>query len=216
MRSAEVEGVTTEVSGLRDRVERIDRELETTIDQAISKKVMGGRSNVPQGMRSRIRNLPLAGPSRGNTSFADSGLVSSYWQARKSLRLWLVRGDLLASAEAFLEDKLKMGPGFCSVCDGDVIPAGPGRGGKTRYEVCVRFADVETRDTVRSAAHNLAGMSDTGMRLEIPEHLRQSLRALEKVSFNLKKKNPSMKWNVKFDDGVMDLVLDVKLDDDAP
>ena len=70
--SAEVEGVTTEVSSLRDRVEKIDRELEMKIDQAISKKAMG--SYVPQGMRGRMRNLPQPGPSRGNDSFADSGL----------------------------------------------------------------------------------------------------------------------------------------------
>ena len=55
-----------------------------------------------------------------------------------------------------------------------------------------------------------------GMRLEIPEHLRPSLRNLESLSFDLKKTVPEMKRNIKFDDAVMDLVLDVKLGEDKP
>ena len=58
--------------------------------------------------------------------------------------------------------------------------------------MAVTFADVETRDTMRSAARNLAGKPTMGMRLEIPEHLRPSLRNLEGVSYDLKKKNPQM------------------------
>ena len=80
----------------------------------------------------------------------------------------------------------------------------------------VTFPDIDTRDTVRSSAAALAAHKDSGMRLEIPEHLRPSLRALEKLSFDLKKKNPGMKRNIKFDDAEMDLVLDVKLGQDLP
>ena len=92
----------------------------------------------------------------------------------------------------------------------------PGRGNKTKNEVVICFPDVETRDTVRAAAAGLAGHMYSGMRFEIPEHLRPSLRALEKVSFDLRKKNPGMRRNIKFDDAVMDLVLDVKLEEAAP
>ena len=35
------------------------------------------------------------------------------------------------------------------------------------------------------------------------------------MSFNLKKKNPDMKRNIKFDDELMDLVLDVKFNEHA-
>ena len=116
----------------------------------------------------------------------------------------------------FIENELCLGPDFCVLEPGDVIRVRPNRGGKARGEVAVTFPDIETRDLVRSSAKNLAGKSSMGMRLEIPEHLRPSLRNLESVSFDLKKTVPEMKRNIKFDDAVMDLVLDVKLGDDRP
>ena len=61
---------------------------------------------------------------------------------------------------------------------------------------------------VRGAARELAGNPDAGMRLEVPNFLQASLKALEAVSFNLKKKHPEIKRNIKFNDGDMDLVLD--------
>ena len=82
-------------------------------------------------------------------------------------------------------------------------------------EVIVLFPDVDTRDIVRRAASNLAGMPNAGIRLEVPEFLRPSLRALESTSFLLKKKFPTLKRHVKFDDEVLDLVMDLKMTPDA-
>ena len=78
----------------------------------------------------------------------------------------------------------------------------------------MRFPDVGTRDMVRSSAFNLAD-KNAGIRLEIPDTLRPSLRALESLAYNLRKANPEMKRNVKFDDEFMDLVMDVKLNENA-
>ena len=78
----------------------------------------------------------------------------------------------------------------------------------------VRFPDVAMRDAVRSAAFNLAGKK-AGIRLEIPDALRPSLKALESTAYHLKQSNPGMKRNVKFDDEVQNLVMDVKLDEDG-
>ena len=36
------------------------------------------------------------------------------------------------------------------------------------------------------------------------------------MSYLLKQSNPTLKRNIKFDDEVMDLVMDVKLNEDAP
>ena len=74
------------------------------------------------------------------------------------------------------------------------------------------FPDLDIRDAVRAAAYNLAGASNAGIRLEIPESLRQSLRALESIAYLLKQKHPGLKRNVKFDDSTMNLVMDFKLD----
>ena len=75
-------------------------------------------------------------------------------------------------------------------------------------EIIAVFATVEVRDAIRRAAKELAGNKDAGIRLEIPYSLQSSLKALEFVSFHLKKKNPEIRRNIKFDDQLMDLVLD--------
>ena len=52
----------------------------------------------------------------------------------------------------------------------------------------------------------MAGTPDAGIRLEVPQHLQSSLKALEAVSYALKQKNLNMRRNVWFDDSVLDLV----------
>ena len=47
-----------------------------------------------------------------------------------------------------------------------------------------------------------------GIRLEIPYSMQSKLKALESVSYNLKKKFPEIRRNIKYDDDTMDLVLD--------
>ena len=82
----------------------------------------------------------------------------------------------------------------------------------------VTFGTVEIRDIVRRAAKELGGDPGAGVRLEIPQFLQSSLKALESVSFALKKKHPNTRRNIKFDDERMDLVLDFCLEpseDDA-
>ena len=82
--------------------------------------------------------------------------------------------------------------------------------GKHANEVIITFPEVETRDAVRAATPRLAGKTNMGMRLEIPESLRPSLRALESMSYFLKQTNRSLKRNIKYDNEVMDLIMDVK------
>ena len=47
-------------------------------------------------------------------------------------------------------------------------------------------------------------------------HISSNLKALEAVSYNLKQKNKEVKRSIKFDDHVMDLVLDFNIDPSAP
>ena len=87
-----------------------------------------------------------------------------------------------------------------------------GPGSKINGEVSVLFATVEVRDAVRRAAKELAGDPGAGIRLEIPQNLQPSLKALEAISYSLKQKNGKVKRNIKFDDADMDLVLDFNID----
>ena len=62
----------------------------------------------------------------------------------------------------------------------------------------------------------MAGTPDAGIRLEVPQHLQSSLKALEAVSYALKQKHPNMRRNVRFDDSMLDLVLDFCVDPTDP
>ena len=222
--------VTAEVKDLKDRVVSNERNLDAKIDQALERKakqsgILGAgpfrydMSRLTTKDRRRIREGPsvsAAGPVESSRESMKEAQEAQYWIARRSLRLWPIVGpDLYDATVDFLRDKLKQDPRTIGSRDElHVRPAGTIGRAKSKDEVIIRFPDATTRDAVRSAAFNLAG-SSAGMRLEIPDNLRPSLRALESVSYNLKKAHPGLKRNVKFDDEVMDLVLDIKLDDSS-
>ena len=109
----------------------------------------------------------------------------------------------------FLQDRLRLSSATLAKM-GDIsikkVFAAPSA--KIQDEVIALFESQEICDTVRRVAKELAGEKDAGIRLEIPRYLQSSLKSLEAVSFALKKKNPEMKRNIKFDDDYMDLVLD--------
>ena len=85
-------------------------------------------------------------------------------------------------------------------------------GSKICDEIIAVFATLEIRDSVKRAAKEFAGEAGLGICLEIPNSLQNSLKALELVSFNLKKKHQKIKRSIKFDDANMDLVLDFNTD----
>ena len=144
-----------------------------------------------------------------------------YWISRKSLRLRPI--DCLASESRsavrdFMLDNLKMDR---STVDSlgefavSLVPHGP----KTKHkkEAIVRFHTVEARDIVRGSAANLAGSGpDVGVRLEVPNHLRPAMKALQSLSYNLKQKHTGARRNVLFDDDSLNLVLDFSLGDGQP
>ena len=76
-------------------------------------------------------------------------------------------------------------------------------------EVIVAFQSVEVRDAVRGAARNLAGKSsDFGVRLEIPNRLKSSMKSLQSMAYEIRQKFPQSRTNVLFDDDALELVLD--------
>ena len=87
-----------------------------------------------------------------------------------------------------------------------------GPGANVTGMVIVVFSSVEIRDSVRRSARELAGDRDAGVRLEIPYYLKPSLKALESVSYSLKKKFPDVRRNIRFDDENMNLALDFNTD----
>ena len=70
---------------------------------------------------------------------------------------------------------------------------------------------------VKGAARNLTTRGqECGVRLELPNHLKTNMQALQAVSYDIKQRHPDARRNVSFDDGVMDLALDFSMGDGQP
>ena len=219
-----IRSVSDDVEKLQARVELGEKGLESRIENVVNRMTMQGGQGLSAADRSRIGTGPrprfLAaqqGPSGSGAPVQNRPDDDRYWRARKSLRLWPVIGqDLHAAVAAYFTGPLMMEGGIEDDVPGFEIRRVRSAKGKRAHEVIITFPDVETRDAVRSAAPRLAGKKDMGMRLEIPEALRPSLRALDSTSYLLKQTNPLLKRNIKYDDEVMDLVMDIKLNEAAP
>ena len=86
---------------------------------------------------------------------------------------------------------------------------------KIKNECIVTFDEKRVKDKVRAGASNLAGMSDHGVRIDIPNFLRSNFRSLEALGFALKKKHKDLRRAVKFNDEALDLVMDMRTTDEA-
>ena len=72
------------------------------------------------------------------------------------------------------------------------------------------------RDAVKAQGPNLAKFKDdAGMRLEIPNYLQKDFKILMRLAYLLKKSNPDLRRNVKFDEDCCGLFLDMQLKKDA-
>ena len=87
---------------------------------------------------------------------------------------------------------------------------------KLDNEVVVTFESKELRDAVKAQGHNLAKYKDeAGMRLHIPNYLHKDFIVLMKLAYLLKKTNPDLRRNVKFDEETAGLFLDMQLKKDG-
>ena len=87
------------------------------------------------------------------------------------------------------------------------------RNSKIKAEFVVTFADVETRDAIKSYANGLASSKgEAGLRLDVPPCLKGSFKVLNEhgiAMVNIYGKG--VKRSIKFDDRVEDLMMDIKL-----
>ena len=147
------------------------------------------------------------------TSTQQERQESRFWECRQTLRLWPVPGGSRQAFESFLKDKLRLDESFIRDELGEVdIRRHRDPRTKTKEEVIVRFESKEIRDTVRAQAPNLANFQESGMRLHIPNHLQKDFKALMGLSFDMKKRHPHLRRNVKFDENDHGLFMDMQLE----
>ena len=141
-----------------------------------------------------------------------------FWECRRSLRLWPLQDDSRESLERFLKDKLRMDETFVKEELGKaIIKKHRDPRSKLKDEHIVIFESKEVRDAIKANAPNLANFRETaGMRLHLPNHLQKDFKSLMSLSYDLKKKNPDLKRNVKFDEDELGLYMDLQLKRDGP
>ena len=133
--------------------------------------------------------------------------------------MWPIVGDgesLRTCLHNFLGNKLKLSTEAVREADDCVIRKVPkSRNPKIASEAIVEFPSIDLRDAVRSSAFNLAGDTESGIRLEIPPHLMNNFRALNQAAYNLKKKFSTCRRNIKFDDEACDLIMEFKTSEES-
>ena len=140
---------------------------------------------------------------------------SSFFLARRQLRVWPIKEGKKENLEAFLTEKLRLSRDFIKEDLGEVMLARPKEPkNKNKDEYILTFESKQIRDAVKAAAPNLANYRDeAGMRLQIPSHLQADFQALMNLSYDLKKRHPNLKRNVKFDETDLGLFMDLRLSD---
>ena len=227
------------IGDLGSRVDKAERRLDGIMDEVnmiMDKRLAalpagaGGTDREEPGPSDTYAAAVLTGQARnagmGGEAVAKALNLNpamrkeeSYWKCRQALRLRPIgQGNLTEAVKRFLVDDLGLDSCFVESVghfDAQRVPSGPAA--KFRGEAVVHFRSVEVRDAIKSAARNLAGKGSTyGIRLELPNHLKSAMRALQSVSFDLKSKYPQARRNVLFEDESMDLVLDFCLEEGGP
>ena len=136
-----------------------------------------------------------------------------YWEARRQLRVWPVdqAAGLVEGVEKFFVDKLLISETRLHHLKFTTRPLISRADSVAQDQVVVTFESVSQRDEVRAKASNLRGAEKgVGCQLEPPDHLRGQYQALQNLAFCLKKRNPELKRNIKFDDRELALIMDVK------
>lgn len=160
--------------------------------------------------RTRSESPPTAGPS------SNSSRDDRFWEARKQLRVWPVPHDkdLHVGTLNFLREKLKVADSKLEHIHFVVKPINSRPTNEAQDQVIITYDSIRTRDEIRAKASNLDGRDrKVGCQLEPPDHLRSQNQALQNLAFCLKKKNPGLKRNLKFNDEERTITMDVKMDD---
>ena len=230
------------MAALRETEARITARVDKQIEDAMASKVKemvdsqllaaGFDQNMTaadMSVRSSVRQDAVAG-----RSYAGAAAEGQKWQqqvqppskedrrevkfnlARRSLRLWPIEEDSREALDAFLVEKLRLDRDFVRQEVGEVAMKRTREPrNKNKNEFVITFETKQVRDAIKAAAPNLANFRESaGMRLHIPDHLQKEFHALMNLSYDLKKKHPGLKRNIKFDEDDGGLFMDFRLNDD--
>ena len=141
-----------------------------------------------------------------------------YLRARRSFKIWPVTLNRGQSADRevkeFFINHMKVPTSIANAVELDTIRhADQTKNSKIVKEIVVTFADVESRDSIKSYANGLASSNgQAGLRLDVPPCLKGSFKVLNDHALAMVKiYGKEVKRNIKFDDTNQDLMMDLKL-----
>ena len=152
-----------------------------------------------------------------------SSREAAYDKARRSLRVWPIKGDDVGELETNFRD-------FClealmvtqetidvTVLDG-IIRVRNAPSNRIYLKICVTFQTTEERDFFSSKARNLAayrdedGKPEAGIRMDIPPFLLSTFKLLNDHGYDIRDVHgKETKCYVKFDEEKLSLILEVRL-----
>ena len=164
-------------------------------------------------------------PTPGEPIRIFTGQRAKYDFARRSLRLWPIKGtcdqEIKAEAIRFIRVRLLVEQ---AICQDDQIERvrrtrQPRRAkGRVNNEVLITFTDKFARDGVAAGARNLADYKDesgeptAGLRVNYPDHLGSDFRALEWYGAEMRRiHGEGTRRSIKFDDELEALCIDIKV-----
>ena len=137
----------------------------------------------------------VAREGQGTGAGCETMGAGQYWRARRCARIAPVQGDTVqemwANAQIFFAQMMKIPT--AELREQDILEIrrvlAP-RDKKTRNEVCVVFADAETRDRVAPYARNLGSFIQNGkptatFRHEVPTHLSGVYKTLLQYGYTI-------------------------------
>ena len=205
--TSEVASSRNQILAMQQAATAQEKALPALVESLVKTRLDGN----PDRPGRRPRQL-TADPANSAPQSSKIVIEERYWTARKTLKIWPVEGEQLDEAVvSFLENKLLCPKGRVALDDFKAKRIYSSPDIDAQNQVVVTFASVGLRDEVKSMARNLRGTDrKTGVQIDPPDHLRGHFQAFQRLAFQLKRKNPGLKRNIKFYDPELCLSMDLK------
>lgn len=205
------------VNVISNRIDGLAKEIEEVRQIAISNS--GNNSN-DKGTETRLTDASSSRSIQGRSGTDSSFKDSEYERAKRTLRLWPVRGlnkeEMLNNLCCFLRDIMRSDPIERSQIK-SIKRTTAGRRSKAHNVVEVEMDCSQTRDTINRCASNLAGAIDAkgnptaGVMIEIPDHLVPDFNVLQRYGYMCRSRyGRSLKRNIRLCDEEKGVKLDIK------
>ena len=188
-----------DILAMQGNIDRERADLHTTIGRVVEEKLAG----LPA---SQSRQRPPAASQSGDKK------MDSFFEARKSLRIWPLLDLSDDVVRDFFTSKLGITSARAEDLEFTAKRLASSRPTDPPNQALVTFGTSRQRDEVKAAARSLTDR-EVGVQMEPPDHLRSHFQTFQALAYQLKQKHPLLKRNVKFSDEDLALEMDFNVGD---